>query len=70
MTVEHVVGWLAGRFVRVDQKVAIAILAVWKKSQGKDHGVREFVNRLKLQTDQAQQPRRMVGGREMLLYIV
>eukprot|EP00975_Prorocentrum_lima_P034819 7316076-Prorocentrum_lima.AAC.1 len=58
------------RFMRIDQKVATAILAVWEKYQGKEHGVRELINRIKLQTDQAQHQRRMSGGREMLLYVV
>eukprot|EP00975_Prorocentrum_lima_P019228 4046566-Prorocentrum_lima.AAC.1 len=58
------------RFMRIDQKVATAILAVCERYHGKEHGVRELINRIKLQTDQAQQQRRMMGGREMLLYVV
>eukprot|EP00975_Prorocentrum_lima_P052636 11031547-Prorocentrum_lima.AAC.1 len=70
MTVEHIVGGMEERYMRIDQKVATAILAVCERYQGKEHGVRELINRIKLQTDQAQQQRRMMGGREMLLYVV
>eukprot|EP00975_Prorocentrum_lima_P033094 6944045-Prorocentrum_lima.AAC.1 len=36
----------------------------------KDAGTRELMNRLRQQTDMAQQQRRMIGGRELLFYIV
>eukprot|EP00975_Prorocentrum_lima_P010770 2288520-Prorocentrum_lima.AAC.1 len=40
MTVEHIVGGMEDHFMRIDQKVAPAILAVCEKYQGKEHGVR------------------------------
>eukprot|EP00975_Prorocentrum_lima_P057328 12023332-Prorocentrum_lima.AAC.1 len=70
MTVDRIVESIPDKLLRLDQKVATPILAMCEKAQSKDASTRDLIVRLKHHTDMAQQNQRLIGGREMMFYIV